>query len=133
MVSRNIKSRSGFEARVQLDLIFRGVSYRYQSVTIPYYKEHRYTPDIVLTNGILVELKGYLTATDRSKHLLVRKQHPELDIRFVFQNASKRLNKNSETTYGSWCDRHDIQWTEKHIPQEWIDEPPKETHDNAIF
>lgn len=48
----------------------------------------------MLDNGILIEIKGYFTATDRKKHLLVKEQNPELDIRFVFGNSKNRIHKN---------------------------------------
>ena len=41
---------------------------------------HKYTPDFVLPNGIIIETKGVWDAEDRKKHLLIREQHPELDI-----------------------------------------------------
>ena len=45
-----------------------------------------YIPDFVLDNGIIIETKGLFTSEDRRKHIEVQKQHPELDIRFVFTN-----------------------------------------------
>jgi hypothetical protein len=114
--------RSGFERTVCRDLDSRRVSYRYESVSIGYLKEHRYTPDIQLANGILVELKGFFSPADRGKHLLVKDQHPELDIRFVFMDPTKRLSKKSKTTYADWCDRHGIKWSSKLIPTSWISE-----------
>ncbi len=33
---------------------------------------------------------------DRQKHLLVRDQHPELDIRFVFSRSAAKINKASK-------------------------------------
>ena len=49
----------------------------------------------MLYNGIIIETKGRFTAADRRKHLLVRKQHPHLDIRFVFENSNaKKLERD---------------------------------------
>ena len=47
------------------------------------------------------------------KHLLVREQNPDIDIRFLFVNANNKLNKSSKTTYGAWCDKNKILWAEK--------------------
>jgi hypothetical protein len=80
---------------------------------------HKYTPDFVLPSGVIIEAKGIFDAEDRSKHLLVKQQHPSLDLRFVFQNAKARLSKTSKTTYADWCDKHGFQWAHRHIPQEW--------------
>ena len=79
-----------------------------------------YKPDFILPNGVIVEAKGYFTSADRSKHLRVREAHPELDIRFCFQNASNKLNKNSKTTYADWCDKKGFQWCERVIPLTWV-------------
>ena len=54
--------------------------------------------------------------------LAVKKQHPELDIRFIFQR-NNTLTKRSKTTYGDWCDKHGFPWCiYPHLPPEWFDE-----------
>lgn len=108
-----------------------GVKYTYESMKVKYQRPpSNYTPDIVLENGIIVELKGYFDAEDRSKHLLIQTQRPDLDIRFVFYRANTKLHKSSLTTYGSWATKHGFKWADKEIPQEWImevgNEPTKE-------
>jgi len=60
------------------------------------------------------------TPTDRRKHILIQKQHPELDIRFVFTNSNKKLNKKSKTTYAKWCEKHEFLYATKVIPKEWL-------------
>lgn len=112
--------RSGFEKRIRADLDKRGVDYAYEPMRIEYKKTCHYTPDFyLLSNGIFVEAKGRFTSADRSKHLLLKAQHPELDIRFVFQAPHNKLNARSKTTYASWCDRHGFKWAEGTIPDEW--------------
>ncbi len=64
--------------------------------------------------------KGFFDFADRQKHLLVKEQNPDIDIRFLFVNANNKLNKSSKTTYGAWCDKHKILWAEKRIPNEWL-------------
>jgi hypothetical protein len=71
-------------------------------------------------NGVILEAKGRFISSDRTKHLLIKEQHPEYDIRFVFQRAANRLNSRSKTTYGAWCDRHGFLWCEEKIPKEWL-------------
>ena len=119
--SRSGHHRSGFELAVRTDLDRRGVRYDYESVNLEWVEEHIYTPDIVLPNGILVELKGYFDKNDRRKMLHVVKQHDDLDIRIVFQNANAKA-AGTKSTCAKWCDRHGIQWASGYIPQEWIDE-----------
>lgn len=103
------------------------VPFEYESVVIPYVKRPAtYRPDfLLLTNGILIESKGYFLAEDRSKHLLVQAQHPALDIRFVFSRARNPLRKGSRTTYAAWAEKHGFRWAEGDIPLNWINEPPE--------
>lgn len=97
----------------------------YEAIKISYIipsSSHSYTPDIILPNGIILEVKGRLVKADRDKHLLIKEQHPKLDIRFVFQNANNKIRKGSQTTYAQWCKKNDIQWCEKTVPDSWIKE-----------
>ena len=97
----------------------------YETTVIDYIKpetSHTYTIDFRLRNGILIETKGRWVLEDRKKHLLIKKQHPELDIRFVFQSAKTKIRKGSKTTYADYCDKHGILWAEKEIPKNWLNE-----------
>ncbi len=58
--------------------------------------------DFVLHNSIIIETKGMFTAADRRKHLAIKKQHPNLDIRFVFENSRRKLRKGAKSSYGEW-------------------------------
>ena len=114
--------RSGLEERVSEELDKSGVKYEYETQKIKYRVEEdrTYTPDFILPNGIIVETKGRLTVADRKKHLLIQRQHPFLDIRFVFQNSRAKLYKGSKTTYAQWCDKQGFMYADKSIPEEWI-------------
>mgnify|MGYP001040881384 CR=1 FL=1 len=115
--------RSGLEYRVACQLENLGVAYEYEQLKVKYQRrESTYTPDFKLPNGIIIEAKGRFKSEDRSKHLRIKEQHPELDIRFVFSNSSNKLNKNSNTTYAGWCDKHGFKWSDKVIPVEWLNE-----------
>lgn len=115
--------RSGLEHDIAKQLRDLGQTVRYETVKITYQKPaSTYTPDFVLDNGIIIETKGRFLGSDRTKHLLIKKQHPELDIRFVFTNSRAKLSKVSKTTYGQWCDRHDFLYADKTIPEEWLKE-----------
>ena len=59
------------------------------------------------------------------KHLLIKQQKPDLDIRFVFQNPNAKLTKKSKTTYSMWADKNGFKWSNKDIPDGWINEEPK--------
>lgn len=117
--------RSGLEERVAEQLKKLKVPYKYEELKINYTVPesfHVYTPDFQLPNGIIIETKGHWVLADRKKQLLVRQQHPELDIRMVFSNSRQKISKTSKTSYGSFCDRHGILYADKEIPKEWIDE-----------
>lgn len=115
--------RSGLEFNVAKQLEDLGVTYEYEQTKVTYQrKPSTYLVDFELHNGIIIETKGRFTSSDRAKHLLIKKQHPELDIRFVFSNSRNKLNKKSKTTYADWCEKHGFKWADKVIPKEWLDE-----------
>ena len=117
--------RSGFEHTVSKELTEAKVKFEYETTVISYIKpetNHTYTIDFTLPNGILVETKGRWVLEDRKKHLLIQKQHPELDIRMVFMNPNGKIRKGSKTTYATFCDKNEIRWAAKTIPQEWYRE-----------
>lgn len=118
--------RSGLEDRNAKHLESLGQPVLFEVTKIRYVipeSFHTYTPDFELANGILVETKGKFEPQDRAKHLLVKAQNPDLDIRIVFQRPSDPINKGSPTTYAMWCDKHGIKWAFKLIPPEWLREP----------
>lgn len=98
----------------------------YLRYTIPE-SVHTYTPDFILPNGIIIEAKGLFETADRKKHLLIKKQYPHLDIRFVFQNPKNTLYKGSKTTYADWCKKYGYKYATKLIPAEWFNEESKPT------
>lgn len=119
--------RSGLEEDTAKFLKQKGVKFTYEEFKIKWIdpKTKTYTPDFVLANGIIIETKGRFISTDRAKHLAVRDQYPELDIRFVFTNSRTKLYKGSKSTYGMWCDRHGFKYADRFIPDEWLKETKK--------
>ena len=120
--------RSGLEDSVAQELKDKGVPFTYEEVKITWldHKTRTYTPDFELENGIIIETKGRFVTADRMKHLAIKEQYPDYDIRFVFSNPNAKLNKGSKTTYAMWCDKHGFLYSSKSIPQEWIDEHPRD-------
>jgi len=117
--------RSGLEERVQKELKAAGIIYQYEPFKIPYIvpvSKHTYTPDIVLENGIIIELKGRLMSADRKKMVLVKEQHPEMDIRFVFSTPNAKLSKGSKTTFAMWAEKNGFPWAHNSIPDSWSKE-----------
>ena len=113
--------RSELEEKVSDLLCELKIDYEYAPHRIPYQIQHNYSPDFLLPNGIYLECKGYWDSADRRKIKNVKEQHPEIDLRMVFQAPFNKITKKSKTTYAKWCDRNKIPWTAYHnIPLEWL-------------
>lgn len=124
-VARKYGFKSGLEENISNQIESKGIIVQYESEKISYIvpaSQHTYNPDFKLPNGIRVETKGRFVLADRKKHLLVKEQNPNLDIRFVFSNSKNKINKKSKTTYGDWCDKHGFKYADKVIPEEWFTE-----------
>jgi hypothetical protein len=120
--------RSGLEEAVAEQLRQAGVVAAYEEEKIPYVTPatpHKYTPDFRLPNGIYIETKGRFETADRKKHLLIKDQHPGLDIRFVFTRSKTTISKASKTTYADWCLKNGFQYADKWIPDAWLKEKLK--------
>ncbi|MAL46805.1 hypothetical protein [Hyphomonas sp.] len=122
--------RSGLEHKIAQYLLKCKSNFDYESIKIEWEDlcYRTYTPDFILANGIIIETKGRFIATDRRKHLAIKKQHPTLDIRFVFTNSNSRLYKGSRSTYGMWCTKHGFRYYDRIIPEDWLKEKGKNNH-----
>jgi hypothetical protein len=120
--------RSGLEEQVAAYLKEKQKKVRYELLKVEWedLRYRTYTPDFVLDNGIIIETKGIFDTADRRKHREIKRQHPELDIRFIFSNANSRLYKGSKSRYCDWCDKHKFQWAHRVIPEAWLKEKGKE-------
>ena len=121
--------RSGLEEKLGAQITAHGQTIRFETFKVPYVipeSLHNYTPDFLLDNGIIVEGKGIFDAQDRAKHLLIKGQHPELDIRFVFTRSAAPISKGSKTTLADWCRKFGFQFADKAIPAAWFSEPGPE-------
>ena len=121
--------RSGLEESLAAYLEERNIPYQYEENKLVYTVPQRqatYTPDFYVTTRsgkvIIIETKGRFVTADRQKMLLVKEQHPDLDIRFVFSNPNTRISKKSQTTYAAWCEKHGFLYAAKVAPEEWLNE-----------
>jgi hypothetical protein len=124
-VARKYGFKSGLEENISVQIESKGIKVEYETEKVAYTipaSQHTYNPDFKLPNGIFVETKGRFVAADRKKHLLVKAQNPTLDIRFVFSNSKNKITKTSKTTYGDWCDKNGIKYSDKIIPDSWFEE-----------
>jgi hypothetical protein len=119
--------KSPLEQKVALQLEKSGVSFAYEGRRLDYKvpaRKAKYTPDFCFNKPIIIETKGWFrTAAERHKMVLVKGCNPDLDIRFVFQNANKPIYKGSPTSYAKWAEENGFLWADKGtVPQEWIEE-----------
>ena len=124
--------RSGLEEKISSQIKNFGLELLYETDKIEYTvpsRKSKYTPDFKLPKKggfFYVESKGIWTVEDRQKHLLIRDQHPDIDIRFVFSNERSKLYKGSPTTYSAYCQKHGFKYAHKWIPIEWLKEGEQE-------
>ena len=148
---RNLKIEANYhsklEERIAAQLDAAGIKYDYEGVVVPYAVPARtanYVSDFPITGTkIIIEGKGNFgaggqfgrwsnmkdnSAKERQKFALLKEQHPELDIRFVFSRANAPIYKGSKTTHAKWSADHGFLWSEKVIPQSWLDEMKGTAH-----
>ena len=117
------KYRSRMEARIVPPLLALGA--RYEPIRLGFAAKPRfYIPDVILANGIVLEIKGWFTPADRAKMLLVKAAYPDLDLRMVLASPRQTLSKTSKTTQAQWCERNGIPWADDRIPFGWAELPP---------
>lgn len=126
--------RSGLEKEAAAFLSERQKQVLYEKLKVEWedLRYRTYTPDFELDNGILVETKGIFDNEDRRKHLAIKEQHPELDIRFVFSNANAKLYKGAKSRYCDWCDKNGFLWSHRVIPEVWLTEPGSRCNKDKI-
>ena len=115
--------RSGLEERVAEELKTLGIPVLFETEVIEFEqppKKRKYHPDFRLPNGVLIETKGRFTSADRQKHIWIKQQKPEIDLRFVFSNSRSRIAKGSKTSYADWCNRYGFKFADRSIPREWL-------------
>ena len=129
-ISKGVVLKSGLEEVVFTYLRKNKLSFKYEGLKITYFQpeiKKTYTPDFPIKGSFIIETKGAFNSADRKKMKLIKKQNPELDIRFIFSNSKTKIGKKSLTTYGKWCELNDfpyhcIQSTKETFPNDWLKE-----------
>jgi len=88
-------------------------------------RQSTYLPDFKIptkSGHFFIESKGRFTVADRQKHLLIKQQHPDIEVRFVFSNQNAKLYRGSPTSYAQWAEKHGFKYAHKRIPDEWLTE-----------
>jgi len=122
--------RSGSEETVSSLLTAAGYYYEYEPYYIKYevHEVRKYLPDIVLDNNIILEVKGRFFPVDRKKHIRLRENHPNIDVRFVFDNPNARLSKGAKSSYADWCEKNSFKYCGKkdvNVILGWVNELQK--------
>lgn len=129
-ISKGVILKSGLEEVVFTYLKKNKLSFKYEGLKITYFQpeiKKTYTPDFPIKGSFIIETKGAFNSADRKKMKLIKKQNPQLDIRFIFSNSKTKIGKKSLTTYGKWCELNDfpyhcIQSTKETFPNDWLKE-----------
>jgi len=119
-------------------LVQNDIEFKYEEGKIRYIqpaKERTYNPDFRVerkpdegrSGTIILETKGRFQTGDRQKHLWIKDQYPDLDIRFVFYDENAKLSKRSKTTYADWCEKYGFKYCtfRTGIPETWLNEMKK--------
>ena len=125
VVKDSNKYRSGFEKTFARESRIRKVPFEFESEQLEWIPPKRkYTPDFIYIKKdgekMYVETKGRLTVSDRTKMRCIKEQHPDKDIRIIFQNANNKIYSGSTTTYSQWAEKHGYRWAEKEMPKAWF-------------
>lgn len=134
--------RSGLEEKLGDQLAAAGLPFLFEPDKLAYVVPARlakYTPDFVLIKldgqKMYIEAKGRFgggdhkghcnktSAQERQKVILVKEQHPDIDLRFIFARGATPIYKGSSTSHSKWADTHGFLWADKGIfPEEWMAE-----------
>lgn len=102
----DIAVRSKLEIKLGEMLTDVNVPWQYEVSKINYSipeSKHVYTADFTLPNGILLEGKGILADyQERTKYVLLKQQHPDMDLRFVFDDPQKKCG-GMKMTHSEWA------------------------------
>lgn len=125
---KKIKVRSKLETKIADVLNLTDQFWSYEDTKVDYIvpeSSHTYLVDFTLSNGILLEGKGYLSDyRERNKYVLLKQQHPEIDLRFVFDNPNK-LCGGMKSTHAEWAEKYNFPYCsikDVETIKEWVNE-----------
>lgn len=125
--------RSGLESKVGRLLGNQGIGFEFETLKIRWVSlplPHTYTPDFIIKTPagtqLIIETKGRFMPEDMNKHLAVKLQHPELDIRFVFHNSKAWYRSAKTRSYAKWCEENGFKFCDfkdfNAVIQQWLRE-----------
>ena len=73
------------------------------------YKATKYTPDFVLSNETVIEVKGgSFKPTDQARYKRFVKQHPDVNYIMAFRSNVRLKNLKAKPTVREWGEQNDI-------------------------
>ena len=132
--AKRLGFRSGGEMLMAGFLREKGVPFLYEerSLAIPYVipaSDHKYLPDFFLKKKdgtiMYIDYKGLWELDDRRKHLYIKREHPHLDIRIVFEKDPHKQYigaRGKSATYADICTEGKGRGEFKsfYIPYSWV-------------
>lgn len=122
LTSAGDRCASKYERDIVQECIDRGLAYEYEPLKLEYetavvrgactscgatggnvVQRRTYTPDLLLPNGIIVEVKGKFDASKRNLMRQLVRCNPDRDIRFVFMRDNKFGGAKTRKTYTDWA------------------------------
>lgn len=94
-----------------------GRAFAYEAVDLPY--TYSYVPDFYMGGKVVYEAKGVLDQDTIRKMRAVKAQHPDWDIRLIFQRPTNRIS-GTKMTYADWAERNGFPWCGPNIPKHWL-------------
>lgn len=120
--SNGDKCRSRYERDIVQHAIDLELPYEYEPITLGYQssivkgactacgaagravvQRRTYTPDLVLPNGIVVEIKGKFDASKRNLMRQLVRCNPDVDIRFIFMRDNRFGAAKNRKRYSDWA------------------------------
>lgn len=133
-----VNFRSTFEETIATQLDELGIYWEFEEVTIAYLepvsnaicidcgskqvvKDRKYLTDFYLPDyDMYIEPKGKLDVAGRKKFQAIKRQYPDLDLRFVFQ-YDNWLTKKHGARYSQWAKRNNYLFSINKISEEWFE------------
>lgn len=110
--------RNPFERSIDAQLRRYKAGAEYERSRIPYHIDAFYIPDWVLKNGIIIEAKGFIDRETKRKMIAVKRCNPQLDIRFIFYDAHKKIS-GTKQTHADWAEKNGFPWSHEVVPEDW--------------
>lgn len=94
--------RSTWEANYARYLNYIGVKWKYEPITYNLANNKTYTPDFLLEDGTIVEIKGWLTKQGKEKLNAFTKEYPNVTVIIVTRKEYNEIKKNYQFEIEKW-------------------------------